>query len=76
MQPTTARDLAALAKPRITAFAIMTALAGLALAPGDAADAPWIALVLGTALIVGAANTLNMYLEREVDGLMARTRTD
>ena len=47
------------------------------MAPGGAAaDAPWIALVLGTALIVGAANTLNMYLEREVNGLMARTRTD
>ena len=30
--------------------------------------------MLGTALIVGAANTLNMYLERDIDCLMARTR--
>jgi len=53
----------------------MTALAGLALAPGAASGAPWFALALGTALIVGAANTLHMYLERDVDCLMARTRT-
>jgi heme o synthase len=70
-----ARDLLALVKPRILLFALMTALAGLALAPGPALAAPWIALSLGTALIVGAANTLNMYLEREVDCRMARTRT-
>jgi heme o synthase len=70
-----ARDLVALVKPRILLFALMTALAGLALAPGAALAAPWIALSFGTALIVGAANTLNMYLEREVDCRMARTRT-
>jgi protoheme IX farnesyltransferase len=69
------RDLVALVKPRILVFAVMTAMVGLALAPGAATDAPWLALALGTALIVGAANTLNMYLEREVDCLMARTRT-
>jgi protoheme IX farnesyltransferase len=69
------RDIVSLAKPRILLFALMTALAGLALAPGAAIEAPWLALTLGTALIVGAANTLNMYLERHVDCLMARTRT-
>lgn len=69
-----ARDLVALVKPRITIFALMTALVGLALAPGAPMDAPWIALSLGTILIVGAANTLNMYLERDLDCLMARTR--
>lgn len=69
-----ARDLLALAKPRITVFAVLTAVGGLALAPGDPSEAPWLALVLGTALIVGAANTLNMYLERDIDCLMARTR--
>jgi protoheme IX farnesyltransferase len=68
-------DLVALIKPRITIFALLTAMAGLALAPGDPLVAPWLALALGTVLIVGAANTLNMYLEREVDCLMARTRS-
>jgi protoheme IX farnesyltransferase len=69
------RDLVALAKPRITVFALLTAMAGLALAPGDPTEAPWLPLLLGTALIVGAANTLNMYLERDIDCLMARTRS-
>ncbi|HEU5056150.1 MAG TPA: heme o synthase [Kofleriaceae bacterium] len=69
------RDLVSLAKPRITVFALLTAMAGLALAPGDPAAAPWLPLLLGTAFIVGAANTLNMYLERDIDCLMARTRT-
>jgi len=68
------RDLLALAKPRILLMALLTALAGLALAPGDPGAAPWIPLTLGTALIVGAANTLNMYLERDLDCLMARTK--
>jgi protoheme IX farnesyltransferase len=31
-------------------------------------------LIAGTALIVGSANTLNMWLERDIDCLMARTR--
>ncbi len=69
------RDLVALAKPRITLFALLTAMAGLALAPGDPSAAPWLPLLFGTAFIVGAANTLNMYLERDIDCLMARTRT-
>ena len=32
------------------------------------------AAVAGTALVVGSANALNMYIERVTDGLMARTR--
>src|SRR5439155_1057214 len=31
-------------------------------------------VLLGTVLIVGGANTINMYLERVSDGLMNRTR--
>jgi protoheme IX farnesyltransferase len=31
-------------------------------------------VLLGTGLVVGAANVLNNYLERDVDGLMRRTR--
>src|SRR5262245_48862507 len=30
--------------------------------------------LLGTALMVAGANTLNMYIEREIDGRMERTR--
>jgi len=67
-------DLVALTKPRITAMVLMTGAAGLWLAPGHAgARALWLSLG-GTALIVGAANALNMWWEQDVDALMERTR--
>jgi protoheme IX farnesyltransferase len=67
-------DLAALVKPRIMMMALLTAAGGLALAPGAPSTALWLTLMVGTALLVGSANTLNMYLERDIDCLMARTR--
>ena len=67
-------DVAALAKPRIMTMALLTAAGGMSLAPGAPSSAVWLALMLGTGLIVGAANTLNMYLERDIDCLMVRTR--
>ncbi|MBX3155376.1 MAG: heme o synthase [Deltaproteobacteria bacterium] len=67
-------DLVALMKPRIMVMALLTAAGAASLAPGTV-PAPTLAwLLLGTALVVGAANTLNMWLERDVDCLMARTR--
>ncbi len=74
-----ARDFVALAKPRITLMVIITTTGGLFLAP-LALDAPWLSpltvvlTLLGTTLIVAGANALNMYLERDVDRHMARTR--
>jgi protoheme IX farnesyltransferase len=44
------------------------------LAPGSPDLHVTMILLVGTALIVGAANTLNMYLERDLDCLMSRTR--
>jgi len=67
-------DFVALAKPGITVFALFTALGGLALAPGTPSALEWILTSLGTALLVAAANTFNMYLERESDLLMTRTK--
>jgi protoheme IX farnesyltransferase len=74
------RDLAILTKPRITALVLVTEVAGMCLASGSLsasarADARtrWLSLV-GTALIVASANVLNMWLERDVDALMTRTR--
>ena len=67
-------DLVALGKPRIMVMALLTAAGAMTLAPGTLPL--WRALVLlaGTALIVGSANTLNMWLERDVDCLMSRTK--
>jgi len=67
-------DLVALTKPGITVFALITAAGGLWLAPGTPPLELWLPLLAGTGLIVAAANTLNMYLEREIDCRMARTK--
>lgn len=67
-------DMIALVKPRIMMMALLTAAGAMSLAPGDVPPGRALWLILGTALIVGAANTLNMWLERDIDCLMARTR--
>jgi protoheme IX farnesyltransferase len=67
-------DLVALVKPRIMVMALLTAAGAMSLAPGTASTSVALWLLAGTALIVGSANTLNMYLERDIDCLMTRTR--
>jgi protoheme IX farnesyltransferase len=68
------RDLLDLAKPRITLMVVFTTAMGLWLAPGAIGAARTVALIVGTALLVGSANILNCWYERETDGLMLRTR--
>jgi heme o synthase len=81
--PFAVRDLVALAKPRITFMVVVTAAGGLFLArrvpsaPDTAAQsgaAVLAATLVGTAMIVAGANALNMYVERDVDRRMARTK--
>ncbi len=67
-------DLISLSKPRITGLVMATFGGGLWLAPGELSRWRAIMTLLGTALIVGAANAMNMFLERDVDKLMDRTR--
>lgn len=75
-------DLVALTKPRITTMVVATMLGGIWLADRAAHAAgartprpATLALaVIGTALIVSGANALNMYIERDSDRLMERTR--
>jgi len=66
-------DLLQLAKPRITALVLFTTASGLWLAPHGLPLRTVIFTLLGTVLIVAAANALNMYLERDSDALMSRT---
>jgi protoheme IX farnesyltransferase len=68
------RELITLTKPRITVQVLLTAAVGMALAPGHSTPSVrWLSLA-GTALIVGAANALNMWWERDIDAQMSRTR--
>ncbi|HUL60354.1 MAG TPA: heme o synthase [Anaeromyxobacteraceae bacterium] len=69
-----ARDLVLLAKPRLSGLVVTTAAGGMFLAPGRIGAARAVLSVAGTAAVVGAANALNNYLEREVDARMRRTR--
>jgi len=68
------RDLVALTKPRITSIVLVTGAAGACLAPGHVAVRTLLLSLVGTALIVGAANALNMWWERDVDARMTRTQ--
>lgn len=68
------RDFAQLVKPNITFLVLITTGGGLWLAPGSLEWTRLFAALLGTVLVVGAANTLNCYLERDSDAFMTRTR--
>ncbi len=63
-----------LTKPRVTRLVVATSLCGGIMAPGPAEPSRLILSLLATAVVVGSANALNMYLERESDAAMERTR--
>jgi protoheme IX farnesyltransferase len=75
------RDLITLAKPRITLMVVITAAGGLFLAhragrfeATSSVNATIFCTLLGLALIVSGANALNMYIERDIDRRMDRTK--
>lgn len=68
------KDVLLLAKPRLSGLVVLTSAGGLALAPGRIGVARAVLVILGTAAVVGAANALNNYMEREIDARMHRTR--
>ena len=68
-----ATDLLSLTKPRLSTLVMVTAGGGLWLSDHPV---PWpqaLAAVVGTTMVVGGANALNNYIERDSDRLMART---
>lgn len=76
-------DFVALAKPRITVMVVITAAGGLwlahraALTTSGSSHVTWplvLSTLLGTALVVSGANALNMYIERDFDRKMERTK--
>lgn len=68
------RDLAQLAKPRLSSLVLATTAGGLLMAPGHLGVGQGLLALVMTMAAVAAANTLNCYLERDTDGLMKRTR--
>ena len=65
----------ALTKPRILPLVIFTALPVLLMAQVAPSFAHSLGILAGISLAAGAANALNMYVERDRDALMERTRT-
>src|SRR5687768_5161027 len=64
----------ALPKPRITALVLITTAGGYWLAPVRRGALVATLTIVGTILIVAGANALNMYVERDIDARMERTK--
>lgn len=67
------RDLIDLGKPRLSLLVLFTAAIGLWLAPNQPSMLHSLLFLAATSCLVAAANTLNCWLEREIDGRMLRT---
>lgn len=63
-----------LSKPGVTRLVMVTALCGALVAPTGIDPVNLMVALISTALVVAGANALNMYLERDVDAKMERTR--
>lgn len=68
-----ASDVIALTKPRVTVMLVATIAAGALIAPGPTDVVAVAVALVATGLVMGSANALNMYLERDVDAEMERT---
>jgi len=67
-------DYVALTKPRVISLLLFTALAALfAAAGGWPGWKPFLAVLVGGYLAAGAANAINMVIDRDIDALMPRT---
>ena len=71
--PSLSQDLITLTKTRIISLLLVTTVA-----PMYAAGSPsWLTVLIvtiGGYLMAGGANAVNMYLDRDIDNVMARTR--
>jgi len=76
VQPSLARDLVTLTKPRIISLLLVTTVAPMFITP---MGLPSLALVfwvvVGGYLMAGGANAINMWFDRDIDQIMTRTRT-
>ncbi len=67
------REYFQLLKPRVMSLVVLTALAGMLVAPGSLNPVVGFAALLAIAVGAGAAGALNMWFDADIDRLMART---
>lgn len=72
-QPSLLRDLVMLTKPRIISLLLVTTIAPMFVA-GNPGWPLVLIVALGGYLMAGGANAVNMYLDRDIDTRMSRTR--
>lgn len=63
-----------LTKPRLSLMSVLTALGGYWIMNPVVSFEVLMSLIIGTSFAAGGASALNQYLERDLDGLMERTR--
>ena len=68
-----ARDLVTLTKPRIISLLLVTTIA-LMFVAGSPSWSLVLAVFIGGYLMAGGANAVNMYMDRDIDDRMSRTR--
>lgn len=70
----TASDFLSLTKPRLSSLVMVTMAGGMWLGNSQLSPVRTLTTLLAVACLVGGANALNCFIERDVDRLMARTR--
>lgn len=73
VQPSLMRDLVMLTKPRIISLLLVTTIAPMFVA-GSPTFLLVLVVLLGGYLMAGGANAVNMYIDRDIDTRMSRTR--
>ena len=68
-------DYLALLKPRVMSLVVLTALAGMLIAPQPPHPVIGFAALLAIAVGAGASGALNMWYDADIDAKMARTAT-
>ncbi|MEA2764807.1 MAG: heme o synthase [Gemmatimonadaceae bacterium] len=73
VQPSVLRDLVMLTKPRIISLLLVTTVAPMFVA-GNPGWLLVVVVLVGGYLMAGGANAVNMYLDRDIDTQMSRTK--
>ncbi len=68
------KDWIALLKPRVMSLVVFTGLAGMLVAPGELHPLLAAVAILCITIGAGAAGAINMWYDRDIDAVMARTR--